>query len=60
MSHELKTPLEIVNQEATQLMKSNMNSDDKSSVNTIKIASEFINNFACNMIQAGEIEVNHF
>mmetsp|Transcript_38634 Transcript_38634/g.27969 ORF Transcript_38634/g.27969 Transcript_38634/m.27969 type:complete len:82 (+) Transcript_38634:1221-1466(+) len=52
MSHELKTPLEIIVQEANGLCDSLKEKDKENhrSANAISIASVFVSNFVQNMI----------
>eukprot|EP00351_Strombidinopsis_sp_SopsisLIS2011_P002167 CAMPEP_0116886966 /NCGR_PEP_ID=MMETSP0463-20121206/21011_1 /TAXON_ID=181622 /ORGANISM="Strombidinopsis sp, Strain SopsisLIS2011" /LENGTH=77 /DNA_ID=CAMNT_0004548305 /DNA_START=371 /DNA_END=604 /DNA_ORIENTATION=+ len=47
ISHELKTPLEVINQESSSLSGSmqKFDKESKRSVNAIKIASIFMSNF---------------
>jgi len=45
MSHEMKTPLDIIHQEATELTEIMKDTESEASVNAIKVAALFANNF---------------
>lgn len=60
LSHELKTPLEIINQESSALSKANQNKETKRGLRNISIASSFAGNFVHNLIELSQISCNIF